>query len=336
MSENSGKRGLREFVDWVENGPDWDDEDGAHGTGEGVHGTAEGAHGMMESAHGAAEGIHAAGQAKKETVKRNMGRRFTEFTEEHALRVFGSVYRAVAQVVCLAGMAVLLMMVSHLPAFGSADNPANNEVAGRYLEAGLSETGAVNTVAGIILDYRAFDTFGESVVLFLSAVSVIALMRRKSGNGSGGSGDQGGGRERDEERDIILEQVARLLVPFILMFGLYVVLNGHLSPGGGFSGGTVMGAGLILYANAFGYRRIHRFFSFKTFTVMSSGALMVYALSKGYSFFMGANHLESGIPLGRPGNILSAGLILPLNICVGLVVAGTMYCFYSLFREGEV
>ena len=77
-----------------------------------------------------------------------------------------------------------------------------------------------------------------------------------------------------------------------------------------------MGAGLILYANAFGHRRIHRFFSFKTFTVMSSSALMVYALSKGYSFFMGANHLESGIPLGRPGNIFSAGLILPLDICV--------------------
>ena len=40
--------------------------------------------------------------------------------------------------------------------------------------------------------------------------------------------------------------------------------------------------------------------------------------------------------MGRPGNIFSAGLILPLDICVGLVVAGTMYCFYSLFRKGGV
>ena len=86
MSEDIGKRGLRVFVDWVENGQDWDDEEGAHG---------------------AAEGARAAGQAKKESVKRNMGRRFTEYTQEHALRVFGSIYRAVAQVVCLAGMAVL-------------------------------------------------------------------------------------------------------------------------------------------------------------------------------------------------------------------------------------
>ena len=355
MSESSGKRGLRAFVDWVENGADRDEEAVASGmAGHDEEAVAPGmaGHDKEAGAYSPAGRKMAWGQTAEKaavrTAKRTMGRRLAEFTEEHALRVFGSVYRAVAQVICLAGMAVLLMMVSHLPAFGSADNPANNEVVGRYLEKGLAETGAVNTVAGIILDYRAFDTFGESVVLFLSAASVIALMRRRPAGRS--AGKTGGGREGEQEadretnretdqetdRDIILEQVARLLVPFILMFGVYVVLNGHLSPGGGFSGGTVMGAGLILYANAFGYQRIHRLFSFRTFTVMSSSALMVYALSKGYSFFMGANLLESGIPLGKPGDILSAGLILPLDICVGLVVAGTMYCFYSLFREGEV
>ena len=176
MSEDSGKRGLRAFVDWVENGPDWEDEAGVHEGGAGGHGGEAGGHGEADT-------VHASEQAVKRNTKRTMGRRFAEFTEEHALRVFGRVYRAVAQIVCLAGMAVLLMMVTHLPAFGSADNPANNEVVGRYLENGLSETGAVNTVAGIILDYRAFDTFGESVVLFLAAVSVIALLHRKSESG---------------------------------------------------------------------------------------------------------------------------------------------------------
>jgi len=51
-------------------------------------------------------------------------------------------------------------------------------------------------------------------------------------------------------------------------------------------------------------------------------------------FLYGAHHLESGIPKGVPGEILSAGLILPLNICVGIVVACTMYHFYTLFRKG--
>ncbi len=67
---------------------------------------------------------------------------------------------------------------------------------------------------------------------------------------------------------------------------------------------------------------------------MSFGALACYCVLKTYSFYTGANHLESVIPLGTPGAILSSGLILPLNICVGVVVAGTMYTFYGMFRKG--
>jgi multicomponent Na+:H+ antiporter subunit B len=63
---------------------------------------------------------------------------------------------------------------------------------------------------------------------------------------------------------------------------------------------------------------------------------MVYCLAKSYSFFTGANHLESHIPLGTPGAILSSGLILILNICVGMVVACTMYSFYALVRRGRI
>ncbi|MBR5361647.1 MAG: hypothetical protein IK123_12230, partial [Lachnospiraceae bacterium] len=60
-----------------------------------------------------------------------------------------------------------------------------------------------------------------------------------------------------------------------------------------------------------------------------------YCMCKAYSFFCGANHLDSHIPLGTPGAILSSGLILILNICVGLVVACTMYTFYVMFRKGD-
>ena len=63
-------------------------------------------------------------------------------------------------------------------------------------------------------------------------------------------------------------------------------------------------------------------------------ALLVYTLLKTYSFYTGANGLESIVPLGTPGAILSGGLILPLNICVGIVVACTMTAFYILFSRG--
>ena len=124
------------------------------------------------------------------------------------------------------------------------------------------------------------------------------------------------------------------MFPVIVIYGIYVILNGHISPGGGFSGGAIIGAGLILYANAFGFEKLNRFFTEKTYKWISFVSLSFYCLAKSYSFFTGANHLESGIPLGQAGAILSSGLILPLNICVGMVVACTMYAFYTLFRKG--
>ena len=129
---------------------------------------------------------------------------------------------------------------------------------------------------------------------------------------------------------------ATILVPIVLLLGVYVVLNGHLSPGGGFSGGAIMGAGLILYVTAFGFAKMRRFFTYKTYQRVVLVALLTYALSKCYSFYTGANHIESVIPLGTPGAILSSGLILVLNICVGFIVACTMYCFYAVFRKGEL
>ena len=65
-------------------------------------------------------------------------------------------------------------------------------------------------------------------------------------------------------------------------------------------------------------------------------SLLFYAFAKCYSFFTGANHIPTAIPLGKAGAILSSGLILPLNIAVGLVVTCTMYSFYSLFSKGEI
>lgn len=136
--------------------------------------------------------------------------------------------------------------------------------------------------------------------------------------------------------DEILKIITQIILPFILVFGIYVVINGHLSPGGGFSGGTILGSALILHSSAFGKENTRRFFRFSTFTKAISGSLLFYGIAKGYSFMTGAAHIDSGIRLGTPGNILSAGLILPLNIAIGIVVACTMYGLYSLFTEGDL
>ena len=249
---------------------------------------------------------------------------------------FRRFYKIASVICCLALVAILLVAVSYLPPVGSPENPSSNEVAAKYIEDGLQDTGAVNIVTGMILDYRAFDTFGESNVLFIATCTVLILLRSdKKKDKRQEEAEQRREQHYEPKDDSILQCVTFLLFPIIVIYGIYVILNGHISPGGGFSGGAIIGAGLILYANAFGFEKLNRFFTEKIYKWISFVSLSFYCLAKSYSFFTGANHLESGIPLGEAGAILSSGLILPLNICVGMVVACTMYAFYTLFRKGD-
>ncbi len=251
--------------------------------------------------------------------------------ENGSTRGFQIVYRVVSVCFCVFLAAVLLLAVSWLPATGTMDRPVNNEVYTRYIEDGLEETGAVNAVTGMILDYRAFDTLGESHVLFTATLTVLILLRVDSKK------YQKKNTKEDwkfAQRDGILEMGAKLLVPVTLIFGIYVILCGHLGPGGGFSGGAIIGAGLILYQNSFGARRAGEFLTDRLYLGTSFVALACYTGCKAYSFYTGANGIESIIGLGTPGAILSSGLIFILNICVGVVVAGTMYTIYAMFSRG--
>ncbi len=256
--------------------------------------------------------------------------------EEKARTVSRRIYQVLSVLAALTIISILLLNVLELPVFGHQENPTNNEVSARYLTKGLEEGGAVNLVADLILDYRAFDTLGESNVLFAAACTVILLLRVVSDREEHTRGLPKPVMREEAPEDPILSCAARLLVPVILLFGVYIILNGHLGPGGGFAGGAVMGAGLILYLNAFGEARASRVLSFRAFRNLSAGALSFYALSKAWSFFCGANGIPVHFPLGTPGSILSGGLILPLNMAVGVVVCCTMYGFFALFRKGEI
>ena len=249
--------------------------------------------------------------------------------EEGEIRSFRKSYPILAVVLCVIMISFLLLTVANLPTIGSPDSPAHNEVMERYVEKGMEETGAVNVVAGVILDYRAFDTLGESHVLYTAATAVFILLLNLRGS------------EAPEQKKILqssplLRSTARIIVPLVIVYGIYVILNGHLGPGGGFSGGAVIGGGLILYSIAFGFEPLDKFLNLKVYRIVVLCALCFYSFAKCYSFFCGANHLETIFSPGIPGMIFSAGLILPLNVAVGIVVAFTMYGFYSIFQRGRI
>lgn len=253
---------------------------------------------------------------------------------QHSRRVS----QAIGALFCLTLAAVLMLVVLNLPAFGDPSNPANNEVAARYIEKGIEETGAVNLVAGMILSYRVFDTFGESNVLFLAATCVTILLRRDQKNTSERDLQWMAREERTDrkDRDVVLRTTVLLLMPVAVMVGFYVMLFGHLSPGGGFSGGSILGGGLILYSRTFGSQSVRKFFNQRISDVVRVVCLMGYGLCLIYYVFTGVNGLDNHIWLGIPGHILSSGIIMPINVMVGFVVTCTIYSFYALFSKGEV
>lgn len=231
-------------------------------------------------------------------------------------------------VVCIIFFLLLAMAVATLPDFGAADSPTNNEVPARYVEQGPGETGVTNVVTGVILDYRAFDTFGETAVLLLALVAVLILLRQ--------SPDEKAPVQKQALNNPVLQSTARLLLPLLLLYSVYVILNGHLSPGGGFSGGVILGASGILACLAFGTKTMHRIIPYSRFLLLSVAGMVVYCLTKLTVFLAGGLGKPLHLPLGELGSLFSGGLIPLLNLCVGLVVGCTLYGFFMLFAYRDI
>lgn len=137
-------------------------------------------------------------------------------------------------------------------------------------------------------------------------------------------------------KSLILKEVNRFTVAFILLYGVYVILHGHLSPGGGFSGGTVISAGMILYKFAHP-ERSKIVFSFDFIKNTICGSLLIYGTTKAYHIITGiygighSEHVKHSVH-----SIANGGTLLLLNICVGLIVACTFYTLVCLFLDGEM
>lgn len=106
----------------------------------------------------------------------------------------------------------------------------------------FEETGATNAVAGIYLNYRVFDTLFEALMLMVSVMEVINVSWTNRH-------EEQYQFERDElnrknNSEIVIRMVG-VIYPFVVLIGLYVILNGHVSPGGGFQGGAILATALI-------------------------------------------------------------------------------------------
>ena len=250
----------------------------------------------------------------------------------HKDRRVEALYKTLCILFTMLLIGILLFTVSELSRLGDPLYPVNNEVATHYLRRGVEETGALNSVTAMILDYRAFDTLGEICVLFVAASCIFILLRVDADKEE--QEVEALDRRYEPKDDPILNKAFLFLIPAVMMFGVYITVTGHLSPGGGFSGGAIIGAGLLLYLNAFGLDKTERFMNRIVYKRLNCAALSFYCIAKSYTFYVGANGLESIIKVSEEGKILSAGLIMPLNVCLAIVVSTTIYALYVMFRKG--
>lgn len=183
-------------------------------------------------------------------------------------------------------------------------------VAHDYVTNEPKELGAVNVVTAIVVTYRGLDTLGEVSVLFLAATGVAVLLRRKEKKQKAKS-------KKVRPASEFLNTGANLLTPFIVMFGAYIFLNGHLSPGGGFQGGAVIASGVLFLLLVFpNYKLNHLALNWLESTAGAS-----YVVVGILGLILAAGFLDNRfLPLGQYGALLSAGAIPIIYTFIGLKV----------------
>ena len=153
----------------------------------------------------------------------------------------------------LAAAVPMLAGVAGLARPGDPAAPVHTHVAAHYVKEGVQESGAANLVTGVLLNYRAFDTFGEVMVIFAALAAVTGVSSLRPGqrsSESGGPHDSTAPASRPISP--VVAFIIRCTAPFIALFAAFVIFKGHVSPGGGFQGGVILGALLMMLSVVFG------------------------------------------------------------------------------------
>ncbi len=136
------------------------------------------------------------------------------------------------------------------------------------------------------------------------------------------------------QEHVIIRFISKKLIPFIQLYGLYVIMHGESGPGGGFQGGVILGSGLILYGIVFGLGEARKILSQKAGDIFCSLGVLLYAGIGLLALLLGGRYLEyRALPLGDP-QMASQLAILGVEIGVGITVAAAMVVlFFEMARR---
>jgi len=196
----------------------------------------------------------------------------------------------------------------------------------------VPERHITDAVTAVNFDVRGFDTLGEEFILFTSVMGVVLLMRRQKDEPGGNHEDKARGRVIPPASDAV-RVTALLLVAPTIVFGLYIVAHGQVSPGGGFQGGVILStASLLLYLCA-SYSQFRRAAPKRLIEAAEAFGATLYILIGAGGVLLGGLFLENVLPLGKAGTLASSGTVFFINLGVGLEVSGGLVLVLLIYLE---
>ncbi|MFN3232365.1 MAG: DUF4040 domain-containing protein [Alphaproteobacteria bacterium] len=234
--------------------------------------------------------------------------------------------RIMSFVVVSAAALVVIYATFDKPKFGDPEAPVQTHVAPWYIEKTPEYIDIPNIVTAVLGSYRAYDTLGEVFVVLVAGIGVLFLLSApRPGTRSNAPPFDPGLRHH-----LIPRVLGRLLIPFILLFGLYVQFHGEYGPGGGFQAGAIIAASIILYALLEGEDRALQVLPQKALTwIMAAGAVLYTGVGV-VAMLLGGNFLDYSVLHGNPIKGQQYGIIL-IEAGVGLTVTAVLLNVYHAF-----
>ena len=212
------------------------------------------------------------------------------------------------------------------PRFADPNAPVHQHVAPWYLEKTREAVDIPNVVTAVLGSFRGYDTLGEVFVVFTAGIGVLFLLGTRGKLQSGAqTGEPAGLRHY-----LIPRVVGRMLIPFILLFGLYVQFHGEYSPGGGFQAGAIVAASIILYALLEGENRAMQALPRPLLTGMIAGGALLYGSVGVAGILLGGNFLDYSVLSSDPVKGQQLGLLL-IEAGVGITVTGVLLSIFHAF-----
>ncbi|MDY6915005.1 MAG: Na(+)/H(+) antiporter subunit B [Candidatus Cloacimonadota bacterium] len=198
-------------------------------------------------------------------------------------------------------------------------NTELKHIANEYVESGPQKVGASNLVTSVVVTYRGLDTLGEIAVLFIATTGVGFVLKNKKEK-----------KKTLRPASEILQTGTNFLLPLIFLFGIYVFVHGHLTPGGGFQGGVIITSGIVLLMlSNISFKLNHM-----VLNIVESLSGLSYVIMGILGLVLAAGFLDNGfISLGKFGTLFSAGAIPIIYSIIGFKVGSELTGIVEKMRK---